>query len=360
LQSLKHLKKTKGGLMLSLDLVQFQLITLLTAPVASGKTWSLLDLYRREQVKIIFISPLRALANEVYEGLLQEKGVMILGGKVAKKLEMESSRIDTCLNFLKRDRAMLITTIELLEEEFLDLLAQSKKPILFVFDEFHLVYQWGASFRPILHDRFLAVMCTGHPVLALTATLNDEIYKQLVTDLNYSDYHAIHLDSGNQTLKYPPIKKHLYAEAEKSVMENTFTKKLKNKHSHEVLLMFCSFREEVEVKHLWAKRLGYRSLMCVGGRVEQFQAELKNHFENKTPIDCIFSTLALSHGVNLPEISKVFINYRVLDYDLWLQMVGRGGRRGSDYEVYTMDDFDMEKFDLYKEKLKRSLECFLF
>ena len=98
-----------------------------------------------------------------------------------------------------------------------------------------------------------------------------------------------------------------------------------------------------------ASRHGFKAIGCVGGEVEKFQTELKN---SNGKIDCIFSTIALSHGVNLPEIKKVFINYEVKNYDFWLQMVGRGGRQGSAYEVYCFDAFNMARKDLWIQYLK--------
>ena len=105
-----------------------------------------------------------------------------------------------------------------------------------------------------------------------------------------------------------------------------------------------------------ARRMGLRSIGCVGGEVEIFLKELA---ERNEEVDCIFSTTTLSHGVNLPEIKKVFINYEVKNYDFWLQMIGRGGRRGSDYEIYTFDAFNLSKKELLKNRMKIYLSDFV-
>ena len=63
--------------------------------------------------------------------------------------------------------------------------------------------------------------------------------------------------------------------------------------------------------------------------------------------------------MNLTEIKKVFISYEVKNYDFWLQMIGRGGRRGSDYEVYTFDTFHCSKKELLKNKFKIYLSDFV-
>ena len=47
--------------------------TLLTAPVASGKTRMVVEFYREYDFKIIYLSPLRALANEVDFNLEKNK-----------------------------------------------------------------------------------------------------------------------------------------------------------------------------------------------------------------------------------------------------------------------------------------------
>ena len=76
-------------------------------------------------------------------------------------------------------------------------------------------------------------------------------------------------------------------------------------------------------------------------------------------IDCIFSTTTLSHGVNLPEIKKVFIDYEVKNFDFWLQMIGRGGRQGSDYQVYSTDEFHTTRRERIKHKAKIILSDFI-
>ena len=123
---------------------------------------------------------------------------------------------------------------------------------------------------------------------------------------------------------------------------------LRIKKESDVYLVFCSYRSEVDELVARSRRMGLRSLGCVGGEVEGFLKELEL---THGAIDCIFSTTTLSHGVNLPEIKKVFINYEVKHYDFWLQMIGRGGRRGADYEVYTFDAFHSDKKQLLKSHL---------
>jgi superfamily II helicase len=102
-----------------------------------------------------------------------------------------------------------------------------------------------------------------------------------------------------------------------------------------VILVFCRFRKEVDLWVSQLKNRGYNVLGCKGGEVNKF---LEDYRGNKM-IQCICTTSALSHGVNLLNVSKVFFSYPVTNRDLWFQMVGRGGRTGEAFEFFGYNSF---------------------
>nr|BDT26975.1 DEAD/DEAH box helicase [Bacteriovorax sp. HI3] len=317
--------------------------TLLTAPVASGKTRMVVEFYREEDFKIVYLSPLRALANEVHSNLEKagEKHIFLAGGETP---------LEDCLKgFIKAKKSFLVSTMELLSEEFLEELFELEEKVIFVIDEFHLFYYWGQGFRPVLHDRFLAILNCCFPMLAVTATMDQEVMAGLKKDLEYYQDFWIHIDYGNHALHRKPEKQLSFYGMKPAYIQKAFWRELRQKESEHIFLYFCAYRSQVDELTDRAKRLGFKALGCVGGEVESF---LENVEENKGEIDCIFSTTTLSHGVNLPEIKKVFIDYEVKNYDFWLQMIGRGGRRGSGYEVYTTDRFHTTKKERLKHKAK--------
>lgn len=323
--------------------------TLMTAPVAAGKTRLVVEFYRENNFKVVFVSPLRALANEVYNKLSSgEKNIFLTGGK--------NSLEETLINFLQARKGFLVTTMELLTEEFLEACSDQREKILFILDEFHLFYHWGESFRPVLHDRFLGILETQAPVLGITATMSAELLERLKLDLNYHNEVWFHLDFGNHQLHRSPKKIHYYHPMKPQLFNRSMWRELRIKNDNEVYLVFCSFRSEVDELVARSRRMGLKTLGCVGGEVEQFLKELES---TEGKIDCIFSTTTLSHGVNLPEIKKVFINYEVKNYDFWLQMIGRGGRRGGEYEVYTFDVFHSSKRERLKEQAMNYFSDFL-
>lgn len=317
--------------------------TLLTAPVASGKTRMVVEFYREEDFKIIYLSPLRALANEVYSNLEKnnEKNIFLAGGEVD---------LATCFTkFIASKKAFLITTAELLSEEFIEELSNLDQKVLFVIDEFHLFYYWGESFRPILHDRFLAILNFYFPILAVTATMDESVMEKMKKDLAYYQDFWIHLDYGNHALHRKPEKLVSFKGLKPQYIQKAFWRELRQKNDKDIFLYFCAYRSQVDELVDRSRRLGFKALGCVGGEVEQFLEDVKT---SEGRIDCIFSTTTLSHGVNLPEIKKVFIDYEVKNFDFWLQMIGRGGRQGSDYQVYSTDEFHTTRRERIKHKAK--------
>ena len=324
--------------------------TLLTAPVASGKTRLVVEFYREQDFKIIYLSPLRALANEVFSNLKKnnEKNIFLAGGEMPLD--------ECCERFMKAQKSFLITTAELLHEGFIEELSQQEEKVLFVIDEFHLFYHWGEDFRPVLHDKFLAILNFYFPILAVTATMDEAVMVKMKNDLSYYQDFWIHLDYGNHKLHRQPESLVSFKGLKPHYIQKAFWREIRQKNDSDILLYFCAYRSQVDEFVDRARRLGFKAIGCVGGEVESF---LKKVEESEGKIDCIFSTTTLSHGVNLPEIKKVFIDYEVKNFDFWLQMIGRGGRQGSEYQVYSTDEFHTSRKERLKHKAKILLSDFI-
>lgn len=311
------------------EVITQKLFTLVTAPVAKGKTYSILNLYKNTQSLFVFVSPLRALADEIYQKLKDQKNIYYVH-------ESQNDFKSDWELFLKKRKAFFVLTFETLPDELLDSLIGSNLKILFVLDEFHLLYLWR-DFRPIMHEKFLGILNSEMPIVALTATMNQLNMNELKNDLSYYQDSFVHLDFGNKELYYLPSKVHHLHGFDKKLLLRSFIMNLRNKDESEVFLLFAEFRSEVDQWVELTRRLGFHSIGCVGGEVSRFTKELSEAINEKRKLDCIIATSTLSHGVNLPEISKVFFSYQVNQDDFWLQMVGRGGRSGGRYEVYTFD-----------------------
>ena len=302
---------------------------LFLAPPAWGKTRLLASLFNDFDRKIIFVSPLRALAEEFFKSFQKNPKVFIM------RKRSEDEIFD---RFLKKKKGILVITPELFKERYYLDLSTLRDDHLIVLDEFHLFYSWGLDFRPILFEVLMGLCGTDLPMLGLSATVGD--LKKVEADfcLNFEQCFLINL--GNQTLKNSPSRAYWFLS--KKVFNRRFLFELGKADG--VILYFCQYRYEVDRWIQYSKRKGIKALGCKGGEVAKFILDLEE-VEN---VQCIFATTALSHGVNLPSIRKVFIGYQVFDKDFWIQMTGRGGRRGESFELYHFDGFLGSKWGYFK------------
>jgi superfamily II DNA helicase RecQ len=263
-------------------------LLVLTAPPASGKTYLIENLSRDLGQELLVISPLRALANEC-----QAKW---------------------------GDTICVMTP-----EEW-----SGKKKIspIVVLDEFHLFFYWGDTFRPRMWEAFYELVQAAELVIVLTATLTPEMLEWM-KDSHCQFDQRLWIDHGNQRLRNRPTR--YYRIENRTWMEMLILENPPNCGTH---LIFCQYRTEVQKWERQLRERGYRVWSCMGGEAAAFS--VRSRVESSP--DFIVATTVLSHGVNLPAISRIYFLYRVQDINFLIQMVARGGRRGEEFEVYAMEN----------------------
>lgn len=295
-------------------------LTLLVAPPAWGKTQILKKLFSEKDHYFIFVSPLRALANEFYQNIQQDFSVL---------------NIEKCADWKKlNEQQIIIVTPELFQEQFVALF--ESRQVTIVLDEFHLYFYWGMSFREEMW-RLLTDVCSlpQKKIIGLTATLSLENQQLLREQFIAFDQPVTVINLGNQCLKNFPNRVCYLPSHFKNCWywfvsaEDTRT-----------TLIFCRYRNEVRKNEEVLRSLGFNVLSCLGGEAPDFGDQLKI---NPKP-QIIVSTTVLSHGVNLPPIGKIIFTYPVNNFDFWIQMVGRGGRKGESFQVITYDNFFSNKW----------------
>lgn len=285
----------------------------LISPPASGKTTILLDIFAQlPEEQWIFLSPLRALAEEFYLRVNSVIPSMVYWCNQSDKIP---------------ERGLIIITPEQVDEKLLSHFSKAN----IIIDEIHLWEHWGESFRPIMLESYYRLVENAPLAIHLTATVDTKVREFM--ELSVCHFSQVNiLDFGNNKAKFEPDKIIYYPLYFKKQIKKTIERKIKNSKEGTILI-FCAFRDEVKFWADWCRDNSISYLSCVGGEAREFQQQL---LEKSSP-QVIIATTVLGHGVNLPDITKVYFTYQVKDYSFWLQMLTRGGRRGQKYEVITLD-----------------------
>jgi len=263
-------------------------LLILTSPPASGKTYWINEFHRElAEPDLLILSPLRALADECREKW--------------------------------GDSPRVMTPEEWMKKKYF--------PKTIIVDEFHLNFYWGDTFRPLMWEVFFELASCCELMVLLTATLNSEMQEEMKTFR--SEFDEIQwCDLGNQILRNRPER--YFRLPHREMMESAIL----HVRCTGVKLIFCEFREDVFHWEKFLKERGHKVVSCVGGEAAGFAKKLAE----EKGLEYIVATTVLSHGVNLPSISKIFFLYKVHNLDFWVQMVARGGRRGERYEVYALEN----------------------
>ena len=305
--------------------------TLLLAPPAWGKTRLILAVFAQQQRPILFIAPLKAVAWQFYQSATQENFPAFF-----PQSRSEVQKFWPC--FQRKAAAFWIITLERLEEFMLvpaTPTAQNGGVLpLIVLDEFHLYYQWGDDFRPIMWEKAMLCGNSGLPILGLSGTMSDDYLQRWRQDFKEVCQTLTVLNLGNFVLKFWPQKVTIFPQMMGAAFKRRWMAEVlaaKKRGTPFTLLYFCPYREEVDHWLDFCHRWGIKALGCVGGKVDQFMEKLALGRP-----ECIFSTIALGHGVNLPPIDQVYLGLALPTAASWWQMVGRGGRRGEQFQLFCL------------------------
>lgn len=278
---------------------------LIYAPPGFGKTTGLLSLFRELEVGLVFLSPLRAIAEEVFTRA-REQGLEVQWRALAAP----------------KQKTFVVSTFESFRSELFD-----PHRFIFVIDEVHLIYYWGEEFRPRLFESFYDLAALGGVVIGLTASLAPTLFTRFKADIlvGFDEFQLNDLGGGE--LLFKP--KFSWGLAFLSMAEQLMMLALALRFYRGRVLIFCRTRSEVAWVSEYLKRRHLRVASCLGGEVENFLTLCRTLGEPQV----IVATTVLSHGVNLGAIRLVCFLSPVDKSDFYLQMCARGGRDGGGFVV---------------------------
>jgi ATP-dependent DNA helicase RecQ len=271
----------------------------------------------------IIISPLLALMRNQIEAA-EKLGINAISINSTNPEDWESHKQAVLDN--KVD-ALLISPEKLANERFMDNIL---RPIadrigLFVVDEAHCISDWGHDFRPDYRRivSILKFMPAGMPILGTTATANDRVCNDIVSQLG--DIEIIRGNLIRESLILQNIK--LKDQASRLAWLKENIEKLPGSG-----IIYTLTKRDTKIVTQWLNECGITAKYYFSGATDdEFEDtnEYRQSAEDKlynNKIKVLVATTALSMGYDKPDLGFV-IHYQapgsVIDY---YQQVGRAGR----------------------------------
>lgn len=302
---------------------------ILEAPTGVGKTYFFLYLMQTEPAKIVYVSPLRALSQQVYQEISKKRSAILQIGDVYLD-DAENIAEDVVLTTYEKMDSMIRHGYKWLDDIKLILL-----------DEIHnmrdrnraipieLIAQWALE--------------KGIRIVTASATLPsiDELKEWLDAEIVYYNKRPTPLYefvmTGN-TLYFVQNNEIQKTQFDGDIVDY-FVKKEK------VVMIFENTRKNAEaLANYYNKKYPNKVMFFHGGLSAKERAQLLEDIKNNK-YSIIVSTTALGQGVNLPFYAVIFNSlklpvienglfkgWRDLDVMNYKQIAGRAGRPGFDKE----------------------------
>ena len=344
IKSKKKLKRTwvtffgRFGKLLPIQLKTIPVVlkgknAIIVSSTASGKTEAVVaPLIERlleenwEGLSILYISPTRALVNDMYYRLKEQLDELSISLSL-KTGDKPRFNPTSPPNFL-------ITTPESLDSLICRYPTSFKNVQAVVLDEIHLLdntYR-GDQLR-ILLKRLEYLAETNFNIYALSATIADP---EDVGSRYLRDFEVI-ISPGKREIEY------ILVRSLKEVFNYSREEKLKK------LLIFCNKRASVEnvaeeCKRLWGND---RVVVHHGSLSKQIREEAESFMKESQYGVCV-ATMTLEIGIDIGDIDAVVLAEVPWSISSMLQRIGRGNRRMQKCRVFAIFNSEDEKIILEK------------
>jgi ATP-dependent DNA helicase RecQ len=274
----------------------------------------------------VVVSPLIALMHDQVAALT-EVGVAAaflnssLSGEAASQVERDFLAGRLKLLYVAPERLLMPRMLDLIERA-----RQGNNLALFAIDEAHCVSQWGHDFRPeylglsVLHERF-----PGIPRIALTATADAQTRREIIQRLELEAAHTFIASFDRPNIRYTIV--------EKVDPRRQFLAFLKEGHTGEAGIVYCTTRNKVEETAAWLVQEGFNALPYHAGLNADTRRVNQERFLRQEGIVMV-ATIAFGMGIDKPDVRFVAHLDLPRSMEGYYQETGRAGRDGLPAEAW--------------------------
>ncbi|XP_054569383.1 recQ-like DNA helicase BLM isoform X2 [Eptesicus fuscus] len=274
----------------------------------------------------IVISPLRSLIVDQVQKLtsLDIPATYLTGDKTdseATSIYLQLSKKDPIIKLLYVTPEKVCASNRLIST--LENLYERKLLARFVIDEAHCVSQWGHDFRQdykrmnMLRQKFPSV-----PVMALTATANPRVQKDILTQLKILRPQVFTMSFNRHNLKYYVLPK-----KPKKVAFDCL-EWIRKHHPHDSGIIYCLSRRECDTMADTLQKNGLPALAYHAGLSDSARDEVQHQWINQDGCQVICATIAFGMGIDKPDVRFVIHASLPKSVEGYYQESGRAGRDG--------------------------------
>uniref|UniRef100_A0A673U661 RecQ-like DNA helicase BLM n=1 Tax=Suricata suricatta TaxID=37032 RepID=A0A673U661_SURSU len=299
----------------------------------------------------IVISPLRSLIVDQVQKLtsLDIPATYLTGDKTdseATSIYLQLSKKDPIIKLLYVTPEKVCASNRLIST--LENLYERKLLARFVIDEAHCVSQWGHDFRQdykrmnMLRQKFPSV-----PVMALTATANPRVQKDILTQLKILQPQVFSMSFNRHNLKYYVLPK-----KPKKVAFDCL-EWIRKHHPHDSGIIYCLSRRECDTMADTLQKDGLAALAYHAGLSDSARDEVQHKWINQDGCQVICATIAFGMGIDKPDVRFVIHASLPKSVEGYYQESGRAGRDGETSHCllfYTYHDVTRLKRLILMEK----------
>ncbi|KAG9092660.1 ATP-dependent DNA helicase sgs1 [Ceratobasidium sp. UAMH 11750] len=283
------------------------------------------------------VSPLKSLMEDQVRNL-QTKGIDVVMFSSDQTVAAGREARNRLTDQRGQKPALAYVTPEKLErsgdmQKILDTLYQRGELARFVIDEAHCVSTWGRDFREayqgldILRKRF-----PGVPIMALTATANSKVRKDIINKLGIVGCEQLVSSFNRPNLHYEVRKK-----AKNVVVD--IANYICAHHSKQAGIIYCLSRANCEdVAMQLREKHNINARHYHAGMAAKDKHETQTAW-NSGECDVIVATIAFGMGIDKPDVRFVIHQQIPMSMSGYYQETGRAGRDGKPAQCILFYNF---------------------